>query len=428
VNVCLTGVPVLNSDGATLVNESCPPTNGAIDPGETVTVDLKVKNIGAGATTNLVATLLPSASVIAPSGPMNYGVIAPGASVSRNFTFTAAGNCGANITLNLQLQDGPTNLGTVSYTMGTGIVGAPVVTSYAGPVVPIPDGVTAGVDIPLVVSGSGNIGDLNFRIDGSACNTTTGSPTVGVDHTWVGDLVFKLTSPGGTTVTMIDQIGVPASLFGNSGNNFCQAVLDDQGGFPPIENFAGQPVTGNFSPNNPLSAFNGQNMNGTWILNVSDRASAFTGSVRAFSLVISQLNCNGACLGSPTISTTTVLSCDGANTKATVTIKNTGTAAANNVVLTTVKLGGVSGTPLPQNATTPLAPGATSVHVVTFSGAPSGVQMLQVGGTYTGGTFNTNKKVMAPNCSVAALAPTAPSHSLWPALLAAVAPYYLTGR
>jgi hypothetical protein len=109
------------------------------------------------------------------------------------------------------------------------------------------------------------------------------------------------------------------------------------------------------------------------------------------------LGCNTACQGSPTISTSTKITCDGVNKVGTITITNSGTGAALNVVLTTAVLGGVVGTPLPQSVGT-LAPGASAVKVVTFTGAPSGLQTLQVGGTYTGGTFNSNKKTIAPSC------------------------------
>ena len=47
------------------------------------------------------------------------------------------------------------------------------------------------------------------------------------------------------------------------------------------------PLTGNFLPNNPLSAFNGENPNGTWTLTAVDAAAGDTGSVRAFSLLFS---------------------------------------------------------------------------------------------------------------------------------------------
>src|SRR5438034_10093163 len=50
--------PVIVTNGWTLSAESCTPGNGVVDPGETVTVNLSLKNIGTASTTNLVATLL----------------------------------------------------------------------------------------------------------------------------------------------------------------------------------------------------------------------------------------------------------------------------------------------------------------------------------------------------------------------------------
>jgi pectin methylesterase-like acyl-CoA thioesterase len=106
--------------GSILVNESCPPGNGVIDPGERDTVNLKLTNDGKTATGNLVATLLPNANVLAPSGPQSYGAMAPNNTAGRDFSFTANGNCGDVITLTLRLQDGTTDLGTVTYTFTLG--------------------------------------------------------------------------------------------------------------------------------------------------------------------------------------------------------------------------------------------------------------------------------------------------------------------
>ncbi|MFN2512356.1 MAG: hypothetical protein ABR568_13050 [Pyrinomonadaceae bacterium] len=67
-----------------------------------------------------MGTLLASANVVAPSDPQNYGAIAPGGMAARDFSFTVNGSCGQTITLMLQLQDGATNLGTVTYTLTLG--------------------------------------------------------------------------------------------------------------------------------------------------------------------------------------------------------------------------------------------------------------------------------------------------------------------
>ena len=107
--------------GATLAAESCLPTNGVIDPGETVTVNFALLNGGLVNTTNLTATLLATGGVGAPDGPKTYGVLtAGGPAVARPFSFTAAGTCGGTITASLALQDGTASLGTASYTFQLG--------------------------------------------------------------------------------------------------------------------------------------------------------------------------------------------------------------------------------------------------------------------------------------------------------------------
>jgi hypothetical protein len=115
------GPPVIVTAGAALTAENCPPGNGEIDPGETVTVNFALQNIGTVQTTNLVATLIESGGVVSPSGPINFGALPPGGiATSRPFTFIAVGNCGDTITATLLLQDGTNDLGTVSniFTLG----------------------------------------------------------------------------------------------------------------------------------------------------------------------------------------------------------------------------------------------------------------------------------------------------------------------
>ena len=115
---------VVTLAGATLALETCSPANGAIDPGETVVVNVSLRNVGGVNTTNPVGTLLSSADVFAPSGPQTYGALAAsGAAVTRPFTFTANGPCGGTINPAIQLQDGSANLGTVSFSFR---LGAPV--------------------------------------------------------------------------------------------------------------------------------------------------------------------------------------------------------------------------------------------------------------------------------------------------------------
>ena len=96
----LSPMPILQAaPGATIAAESCGAGSGAIDPGETVTVNLPVRNVGTADTTSLVGTLLPTGGVTSPGAPQVYGVvIAGGPAVARPFTFTASGACGGQIT------------------------------------------------------------------------------------------------------------------------------------------------------------------------------------------------------------------------------------------------------------------------------------------------------------------------------------------
>ena len=122
VSACITGSPAIASAPPALVTaENYLPLNSAPDPGETVTVSLPLHNTSTTNSTNLVATLQASGGVTAPSAPQNYGVlVGGGANVSRDFSFTAAGTCGDDITLTLTLQDGALNLGTATFTMQLG--------------------------------------------------------------------------------------------------------------------------------------------------------------------------------------------------------------------------------------------------------------------------------------------------------------------
>lgn len=152
----------------------------------------------------------------------------------------------------------------------------------------IPDGNGSGVNVQVVVSGVGNVlTDVNFG-------------TV-IRHTWQGDLIMRLTAPGGASVAMITRAGSgSANSFGYSRDNYGDPanpqnmatwfVLDDSAGLlyaapdgtppgtiarPGITN-----VDGSWIPYNNLNAvFAGIDPNGTWVVNYSDNALADTGAV-----------------------------------------------------------------------------------------------------------------------------------------------------
>lgn len=270
--------------------------SGPIVPGGGGSLAIQVLNNG-GATASGVSGALSSSTpgVTVTQGVSAYpNLLAGGSGVNATpylFSVDPSVACGTPLQFSLAVTftgrgTSPTNLGFLVQAGTANPV--PIVTSFTGPPASIPDNNLAGVNVPLAVSGVGTLARLVFSFDGSACSAAIGSTTVGLNHTWVGDLIVNLTSPGGTTLTLMNRPGGG----GNSGNNFCQTVLDD-GAATSIQSITsgGAPWTGPFRPANPLSSFVGENANGTWVLNVSDRAGLDTGAVRAFSLRASNFSC-----------------------------------------------------------------------------------------------------------------------------------------
>jgi hypothetical protein len=129
--ILVTSSPVITLTSATLAAENCPPTDGVIDPGETVTVNFALTNGVSIPTTNLTATLLATNGIVSPSGPQNYGVLVGGsAAVAKAFTFMASGQCGGTITATLQLRDGTNVLGNVSSTFPLGSAHTPLAQNF----------------------------------------------------------------------------------------------------------------------------------------------------------------------------------------------------------------------------------------------------------------------------------------------------------
>ncbi|MFZ1452694.1 MAG: M36 family metallopeptidase, partial [Ferruginibacter sp.] len=236
-------------------------------------------------------------------GPTTYNVAVSGMTGSGTVTASiAAGVCVNGSAVPNTASTSTDN----SVTYNVPLVPCVATFSYTGPAVAVPDNTPAGVNIPLTVSGAGTITDLNFRFDAapaSTCDATPGNVNAAMDHTFIGDLIFTLTSPGGTTVTIVNQRG-------GTRENICTTLLDDDGAFPSlgtVTSASGQFLSGNFAPDNPLSAFDGQNANGVWTLNVSDNAIIDNGSMRRFSLIITSANPTvntvpnqSVCAGSPT--------------------------------------------------------------------------------------------------------------------------------
>jgi subtilisin-like proprotein convertase family protein/subtilisin family serine protease len=287
----------LGAKPAVLLELSAAVPANPVVPGGTVGLAVTIVNLGGADATNVRGTLTSTTPgvVISRNFSLYPALAAGGGSGTNNtplvFSLPPSALCGLAIQFRLAVTftghgASPTAL---NFTLQSGTPSTvPLQFSYTGPPVPIPDAIPDGVDIPLAVSGVGAISNVQFSIDGTSCSNAIGSTTVGLDHTWVGDLSMRLTSPQGTPVTLMSRPGTA----NNSGNNFCGTRLSDLE-VVAVQNIslADAPFTGTFRPASPLAAFNGQGGDGTWILNVSDAASVDTGSVRAFSLLVTGFTC-----------------------------------------------------------------------------------------------------------------------------------------
>ena len=109
-----------------------------------------------------------------------------------------------------------------------------------------------------------------------------------VEHTFVGDIVAKLTHEDtGTSAMVIDRPGVPTSTFGCSGDNVRvrlsdRAELSVEGQCIPANPVA---IEGVFAPNEALAAFNEEGLAGTWTLEVRDMQAGDTGSLISWALI-----------------------------------------------------------------------------------------------------------------------------------------------
>jgi subtilisin-like proprotein convertase family protein len=206
--------------------------------------------LGATATDNVDGNL--TGSIIINASGVNTGTIG-----TYSVTYDVADNAGNNATRVTRTVSVVS--ATTTYTANPGIaVGAASVTST------------------MSITDNTQITDLNVYIN--------------MNHTYVGDISVTLTSPAGTTVTIIDRPGYTGSGYGCSSNNF-NVTLDDAAG-SPVEsacNGTAPAVTGTLRPNNLLGAFNGESRLGTWTLRVNDAyTGADGGTLNTWQLIIRQ--------------------------------------------------------------------------------------------------------------------------------------------
>ncbi|MEO7793995.1 MAG: hypothetical protein ABIV06_04420, partial [Thermoanaerobaculia bacterium] len=256
----------------------CAAANGVADPGEVLTADLTVRNDGTDPLSNLVGTLQASGGVLNPSAPRTYGAIAPGASATRRFSFAVGGACGDNLLFSLQLQDGVTAYGVVTFgPLQTGLDNTVSFTNSAA--ITINDN-AAGSPYPstLTVSGISAYDRLTLDLRGFShtfpddVDVIVVAPT-GVDAYVLSD-VGGGTDVSGLDLTFDDAAGGPLTTAVIVAGTFKPSNLDTTTDAFPVGAPAG-PYDATFAA---LSAL-GAAANGTWSLFVRDDVGTDAGSI-----------------------------------------------------------------------------------------------------------------------------------------------------
>ncbi|HEU0010578.1 MAG TPA: sialidase family protein [Verrucomicrobiae bacterium] len=309
------GSPLLVDAGTAVMAENCSPANGVVDPGERVTVNFSLQNVGRAMTTNLVATLLESGGVLSPGPSQVYGALpGGGAPVARPFMFTASGPCGGTVQASLRLQDGPSDLGVVSFPLPLGVMldlsqsfanSTPIQITEQRAFAPF-----AASPYPSAITVTGVSDPIN-KVTVTLRN---------LSHSFVSDLDILLVGPGGQKTMLMSDAGGTGSVFGVTltFDDAAPGIPDDgpltsgvfgprdYGGVPPDEFPAPAPAE---PYPTALAAFKGVNPNGVWSLYVVDDLEDDEGVIAggwSLDLFRSQVTC---CSSSPRL----VIARSGAN-------------------------------------------------------------------------------------------------------------------
>jgi subtilisin-like proprotein convertase family protein len=259
---------------STDINDNAPrgDGDGIPEPGETLTVATTLQNLTGSTISGLTGTLAADNGVLVTRGSAGWPAIGAGQNQKNDPSFAATvpmnKACGTDFTLTVSVNgpDGPVTIPAKTMT-----VGGPLFTDATDVPKAIPDNLPAGVNSTFTFPGNGTVTDLDVKI---------GQLT----HTYVGDLKITL-SHGATTVVLMNRPG--AGTYGAPGDNFVDLILDDEASSPIEDIPAANPpggYTGSYTPDELLSAFDGQSLSGTWTLNVSDSFAGDTGTLAAWGM------------------------------------------------------------------------------------------------------------------------------------------------
>jgi len=260
--------------GAVVIADHCASnpsqSNAVVEPGETVDITVPVF-ASTGDFTGVVAALAP----VAPGGVTyidsqdTLGDLADGARAVAHFRVRIDPGfaCMSTFTLPISIGSDQSRFdAAIEVAVGepaTAVVphGLPLKTELAG--------TTSVIHVPQ----SATVEDLDVHVN--------------IRHYSIGSLGFTLTSPAGTTITLLDRPGFPP--FPGCENADVDVLFSD--GQPDPENICADPAGGTpwpvniAGPTQPLATFNGENIQGDWTLTVYDYWSDSIGAIIDWSLL-----------------------------------------------------------------------------------------------------------------------------------------------
>lgn len=132
-------------------------------------------------------------------------------------------------------------------------------------------------NVPLTIATTANTTINSTLVISSTDIITDANVTLDITHTWINDLTATLISPSGTSIVLFaNQCSPDISV------NDINATFDDAGSTITCGNSPG--ISGTVRPAQPLSALNGQPMNGTWTLRILDSFAQDGGTLNGWSL------------------------------------------------------------------------------------------------------------------------------------------------
>jgi len=245
-------IPTVALEGTDIQILTEPGGNGAADPGETVTFQLKIKNEGTLDAIAVQANLTsPTVGVTINSGMSNYPDLGIGVDGFNTTPFSISLDpsmmCGDAIELALSVSwtdSGSSFAGTTSldFLMGTGV----------------PLGVSESSSPALAINDNSTVQDI---LNSTSAGTVTANFNVDINitHTYQGDLTLTLRHPDGTEVILHNGTGgTTDNIIGNYPNTL--------------------------TPAQSLGAFLGKPHAGDWTLIVTDDANGDQGTLNSWGI------------------------------------------------------------------------------------------------------------------------------------------------